>query len=100
MPLTYTWDVPSGVRGRYELSDSNRVLRINHVQQDDSGRYSCRVESGRNIGQQSDIKDYILYVECKFYTSKFQRRPMLDIYQACPQEYVQLLGSIICRIDN
>ncbi|XP_053377933.1 contactin-4-like isoform X2 [Mercenaria mercenaria] len=65
IPLTYTWKVPSGVRGRYELTDSNRVLKIQNVQQDDSGEYSCRVTNSIGNGQQSDNKTYTLYVESK-----------------------------------
>jgi hypothetical protein len=65
LPLTYEWEVPQGVVGRYELTDSNRILKINNVQQDDSGEYSCRVTSSKGSGQQADKKSYVLYVECK-----------------------------------
>ncbi|XP_060590084.1 contactin-4-like isoform X2 [Ruditapes philippinarum] len=63
LPLTYEWEVPQGVVGRYELTDSNRILKINNVQQDDSGEYSCRVTSSKGSGQQADKKSYVLYVE-------------------------------------
>lgn len=63
MPLMYSWTVPDGVKGRYELTDSDRVLKIQNIQQDDSGTYKCSVWSVSTM--ESDSKTYTLYVESK-----------------------------------
>lgn len=65
MPLQYYWNVPTSVEGRYTLTDQNRILKIQNVQQDDSGKYTCTVISSKNIGSRMDAKSYILYVESK-----------------------------------
>ncbi|KAL4226978.1 Contactin-3 [Mactra antiquata] len=65
LPLRYSWTVPQSVEGHYTLIDDNRVLKIDNVQQDYSGQFSCNVQGPSSVGSKSDRKNYTLYVESK-----------------------------------
>lgn len=63
-PLLYEWGFHKWDFQRYTLTDSNRVLKINNVNLDDSGPFSCRVRNA-NGGANFDTKNYTLHVESK-----------------------------------
>ncbi|XP_052286931.1 contactin-5-like [Dreissena polymorpha] len=62
-PLMYSWTVHRWDGQRYTLEDHDRVLRIQNVVQDDTGRFTCTVTN--KAASQTDSKTYTLYVESK-----------------------------------
>ncbi|XP_052780285.1 contactin-like [Mya arenaria] len=64
-PLRYSWVAHGWDGARYSLNDHDRVLKINNVQHDDTGKFTCTVSN--NVGSAPSTKSYTLYVESKPY---------------------------------